>query len=194
MGRLAGRKLTALSIVFLVAPAVISCSSSAPAQTKQAAPPKAAPSREVYRVRQIPLNEKQILGVSAAEDALRQITDAAPEGIDKPSPETLEKLDSVARANGLASYEEYNIVIENLVLVCRGVDPVTKKYVGTDASIRAQIAQIKADRKIDAGDKELALANLKSELSMSWPAVKYRRNIELVAKDCKHATALELLD
>jgi hypothetical protein len=73
-------------------------------------------------VRQIALTEKQIKGMLAASKDMDVITDNAPEDIDKLSAETTEKLDAVARRNGLASYDEYKVIGENIGLVFGGFD------------------------------------------------------------------------
>ena len=41
-----------------------------------------------------------------------------------------------------------------------GIDPATKKYVGGEAVIKAQIAQVQADKKMSAKDKKEALDDL----------------------------------
>ena len=44
-----------------------------------------------------------------------------------------------------------------------GFDPATKKYVGPEAVIKAQIAQVEADKKMSAKDKKEALADLNDD-------------------------------
>ena len=63
-----------------------------------------------------------------------------------------------------------------------GFDPATRKYVGSEAVIKAQIAQVQADKKIPAKDKKEVLADLNAALKSPAPAVENKGNIDLVAK------------
>ena len=92
------------------------------------------------------------------------------------------QLDAVAKKNGFAGYDEYNSVVDNISLVLGGFDPATKKYVGTEAVIKAQIAQVQADKKMPAKDKKEALADLNEALKSPPPAIENKGNIDLVAK------------
>ena len=67
------------------------------------------------------------------------ITEKLPENA-KPDPKVTAQLEAVAKKNGFAGYDEYNDVVDNISLVLGGFDPATKKYVGTEAVIKAQIA------------------------------------------------------
>jgi hypothetical protein len=66
--------------------------------------------------------------------------------------------------------------------VLSGFDPATKKYVGSEAVIKAQIAQVQADKKMSAKDKKDALADLNQALKAPEPAIENKGNIDLVAK------------
>ena len=104
-------------------------------------------------MKQIALTEKQIEGVLAAGKDMDAITEKLPENA-KPDPKVTAQLDAVAKKNGFASYDEYNDVIDNISLVIAGFDPATKKYVGNEAVIKAQIAQVQADKKMSAQGQE----------------------------------------
>ena len=67
-------------------------------------------------------------------------------------------------------------------LVLAGFDPTTKKYVGSEAVIRAQIAQVQADKDMPEEDKKEALADLENALKSPAPPVKNKGNIDLVAQ------------
>jgi hypothetical protein len=108
--------------------------------------------RQVVSVKQMPLTEAQVQGVLAAAHSIYDITDNAPEDIDKLSPETVAKLDAVASKNGFASYDEYKTVRQNIGLVSAGIDPVTHKYIGREAVIRTQISRVRADKKMSSED------------------------------------------
>ena len=63
-----------------------------------------------------------------------------------------------------------------------GFDPVTKKYVGTEAVIKSQMSVIQADKKMSAKDKKDALADLTQALKAPEPPIENKGNIDLVAK------------
>jgi hypothetical protein len=159
------------------------------AQAKQAPPKQAAPAQtapppaqqEAPALKQIALTEKLIEGVLAAQKDVDAITDKIPDNA-KPDPKIDAQLDAVAKKNGFASYDEYNTVVDNISLVLGGFDPATKKFVGADVVLKAQIAQIQADKKMSAKDKKEALADLNEALKTPPPAIENKGNIDLVAK------------
>ena len=73
-------------------------------------------------------------------------------------------------------------MIDNISLVLAGFDPASKKYVGTEAIIKAQITQVQADKKLSAKDKKEALADLDGALKSPGPAVENKGNIDIVGK------------
>jgi hypothetical protein len=157
------------------------------AQAKQAPPKQAAPAQAVpppqaeLQIKQLALTEKQVEGVLSAAKEMDPITEKIPENA-KPDPKITAQLDGVAKKNGFASYDEYNSVVDNISLVLGGFDPATKKYVGTETVIKAQIAQVQADKKMPAKDKKEALADLNDALKTPLPAIENKANIDLVAK------------
>jgi hypothetical protein len=171
----------ALSIACLAAALAMLPATGAFAQAKQ--PPAAAQAapQEVPAVKQMALTEKQVQGVLAAQKDMDAITDKLSEN-SKPDPKVTASLEAVAKKNGFASYDEYNNVVDNISLVLAGFDPATKKYVGSDAVIKAQIAQVQADTKMPAKDKKEALADLNEALKQPAPAIENKGNIDLVGK------------
>jgi hypothetical protein len=153
------------------------------APPKQSAPAQAAPppAAEVPAVKQIALTEAQIAGVLSAQKDIDAITDKIPEDA-KPDPKVDAQLDDVARKNGFASYDEYNTVVDNISIVLGGFDPATKKFVGAEAVIKAQIARVEADNKMPAKDKKEMLADLNEALKFPPPAIEHKGNIDLVAR------------
>jgi hypothetical protein len=178
----------ALSVACLALAISAMSSGEVLAQAKQAPPKQSAPAQaapppaaEAPTVKQIALTEKQIQGVLAASKDVDAITDKIPDNA-KPDPKVDAQLEAVAKKNGFASYDEYNTVVDNISLVLGGVDPATKKYVGAEAVIKTQIAQINADKKMSAKDKKDALADLNEALKQPQPAVQNKGNIDLVVK------------
>ena len=153
------------------------------APPKQAAPAQAAPPppQQEAPLKQIALTEKQVEGVLAASKEMDPITEKIPENA-KPDPKITAQLEGIAKKNGFASYDDYNLVVDNISLVLGGFDPATKKYVGAEAVIKAQIAQVQADKKMSAKDKKEALADLNDALKSPPPAIENKGNIDLVGK------------
>ena len=173
--------LTALGLACLLSAATLGASGPVFAQAKQAAPaPQAAPA-QAPALKQIALTDKQLDAVIAAQKDMDAITEKLPENA-APDQKALAQLDAVAKKHGFASYDDYSNVIDNISLVLGGFDPATKKYVGADAVIKAQIAQIQADKKMPAKDKKEALDELNQALKTPAPAVENKGNIDLVAK------------
>jgi len=172
----------ALSTVCFVA--VVSAT-GALAQANQAPMTQTVPAQQAAPqppvVKQMALTDKQIEGVLAAQKDMDAVTEKLPEG-SKPDPKVTTQLDDVAKKNGFAGYEEYNNVIDNISIVLAGFDPATKKYVGPEAVIKAQIAQVEADKKMSAKDKKDALAELNQALNAPLPPVENKGNIDLVTK------------
>jgi hypothetical protein len=169
----------AFSISAVSSSAVLAQAKMAPAPKQQAAPPPAA--AQAPALKQIALTDKQIEQVLAAQKDVDAITDKIPENA-KPDPKIDAQLDAVAKKAGFANYEEYNTVVDNISLVLGGFDPATKKYVGAETVMKAQLAQIQADKKMSAKDKEEALADINEALKSPPPAIENKGNIDLVGK------------
>ena len=176
--------LTALGVACLLSAASLASSGTAFAQAKQQPAPaqQAAPAQQqAPTLKQIALTDKQLDGVLAAQKDVDAITEKLPENA-APDQKVIAQLDGVAKKNGFSSYDDYNNVVDNISLVLGGFDPATKKYVGTEAVIKAQIAQVQADRKMPAKDKKEALDELNEALKTPSPAIENKGNIDLVGK------------
>jgi hypothetical protein len=174
--------LTAFGVACLLSVATLASSGVAFAQAKQAAPAQpAAPAQAAPALKQIALTDKQLDGVLAAQKDMDAITEKLPENT-APDAKVIAQLDGVAKKHGFASYDDYNNVVDNISLVLGGFDPTTKKYVGNEAVIKAQIAQVEADKKMPAKDKKEALDELNDALKTPAPAVENKANVDLVGK------------
>jgi hypothetical protein len=189
-GRSAASVLNILGLISSIA--IAAAGDDALAQVKKDTEPvQAAPQKQFFPVRQMLLTEKQIQGLLAATEEVNATTDGAPEDIDKLRPETIAKLDAIAKKHGLANYDEYKKVDQNAGLIMSGFDEVTRKYVGREALIKLRIARVKADKKMSADEKKDELTDLNDQLQFALPLVEYKANIDLVAKhyDRLRATA-----
>ena len=180
------RPVVALSAACLAAATAIASTGEALAQATQAppnqiTPAQAAPPAQRPALKQIALTEKQIEGVLAAQKEMDAITAKLPDNA-TPDPKITAQLDGVARNNGFANYDEYNNIVDNIGIVLAGFDPATKQYVGTDVVIKAQIAQVEAEKKMSPNEKKEALAELNDALRSPASPIENKGNIDLVAK------------
>src|SRR5712675_1179131 len=175
MREIARPLVRALSLACLAAMIAVLSSGEVPAQ---AAPP---PPQQETPLKQIALTEAQVQGVLSAAKEMDPIVEKIPENA-KPDPKITSQLEAVAKKNGFASYDEYNTVVDNISLVLGGFDPATKKFVGAETVIKAQIAQVQADKKMPAKDKKAALADLNDALKQPAPQIENKGNIDLVGK------------
>jgi hypothetical protein len=169
----------ALSVTCLAAALAVVSSGDALAQSQMA--PAQGASQEAPPLKQMALTEKQIQGVLAASKEMDAVMAKLPEDA-QPDAKTQAQLEAIAKKNGFASYDDYNNVADNIGLVISGFDPATKKYVGNQAVVKAQIAQVQADKTMSPKDKKDALADLNEALKSPPPAIQNKGNIDLVAK------------
>jgi hypothetical protein len=128
----------------------------------------------------MPLTEKLLQGCLAATAEIDETTDSTEEGTDKLHPETIAKLNAVAKKNGLASYDQYKQIGANAGLVMSGYDDVAKRYVGREALIKLSIARVKGDKKMSAEDKKESPTDLNDQLQFALLPLQYKDNINLV--------------
>jgi hypothetical protein len=173
--------VTSLSLACLAALLAVVPAGGAFAQNKMAPAPAAAPPQQ-QQLKQIALTEKQIDGAVAASKEMDPIT-AKLQPNAKPDPKVIAQLEAVAKKNGFASYDEYNTVMDNISAVFGGIDPASKKYVGSEAVLKAQIAEVQADKKMSPKDKKAALDDLNAALKEPAPEIQNKGNIDLVVKN-----------
>jgi hypothetical protein len=177
--------VTALIVACCVASFAALSTQSALAQAKDQAKKDQAPPAQAGQppqLKQITLSDKQVDGVIAAQKEMNPITDKLPDNA-PPDAKVIAQLEAIAKKNGFASFDEYNNVVDNISLVMGGIDPQTKKYVGSEAVIKSQITQVQADKKMSANDKKQALADLNAALKAPEPQVENKGNIDLIIKN-----------
>ena len=170
----------ALGVACFAASIAFVSTGSALAQAKPAPAQQNAPAQQPA-LKQVALTDKQIEAVIAAAKDMDAITEKLPANT-KPDPKITAQFEAVAKKNGFASYDEYNNVVDNISIVLAGFDPATKKYVGSEAVIKGQMALVQADKKMSAKDKKEALADLAQALKAPEPPIENKGNIDLVAK------------
>ena len=133
-------------------------------------------------MKQIALTQAQIdNAVSAAKD-VDAITAKLPQNA-PPSAKAIAQLDGAVKKRGFASYDDYETVMGNISLEMDGIDHQTKKFIGSEAALKQQIEQVKADKQMSAADKKDALANLNAALKFKAPEIANKGNIDLVIKN-----------
>ena len=148
---------------------------AAPLQLAQAEPTQA---------KEVALSQQQIDGIIAAQPQMQAIESKLPQGAeDKPDPKVEANLEGVAKKNGFSGLGEYADVSSSIGLVMSGIDPETKAYVGPEAVIKKQMAQVKADTSMPPKEKKEALDELAAALQPAAAAKPSRNNIDLVTKN-----------
>jgi hypothetical protein len=146
---------------------------------------------EPWGPKQVPLTEVLIKQYLAAQKDIEAVLgDAPPQTTDRPDPKIAAKLDAIAKKYQFASYDEFNRVAGNIAIILEGVDPKTKKYVGSDVVLRQEIAAVQADKKMSPADKNAALAELNGDLKALVP-IQNKANIDLVLKHYDELAAEE---
>jgi len=134
------------------------------------------------QLKQIALTQTQIDNAIASQKdmdaATRKLRRNAP-----PSSTVIAKLDGVAKKHGFASFDEYNTVIGNISIVMDGIDPQTKSYIGSDAGLKQQIEEVKANKQMSAADKKKALTDLDFASKFKDPEIQNKGNIDLVIQN-----------
>lgn len=133
------------------------------------------------QLKQIALTQTQIDNVLASQKEIAAITKKLPRNA-PPSSKAMAQLEDVAKAHGFASFDEYNTVIGNISLVMDGIDPETKKYIGSDAALKLQVEQVKANKQMSAANKKRELAYLAMALDAKEPD-QNQGNVDLVIQN-----------
>ena len=162
---------TALSIACLAAS--FGALSAHPARAQAGGPPP---------LKQIALTQAQIDNAVTSAKDIDAITAKLPQNA-PPSQKVMAQLDGVAKKHGFASYDDYETVMGNISLVMDGIDHQTKKFIGSEAALKQQIDQVKANTKMSAANKKQALANLDMALKAKAPEIANKGNIDLVIKN-----------
>jgi hypothetical protein len=171
----------ALSIACLAASMSLLSSTDVLAQAKQQMAPAPAAQQAPPPVKQMALTDKQIEGVLSSSNEMDAITAKLPENA-APDAKAMAQLDAVAKKHGFASFDDYSNVTDNIGMVMSGIDQASKKYVGNEAVLKAQIAQVQADKKMSPQDKKETLADLNDALKNPAPPIQNKGNIDLVIK------------
>lgn len=180
-------RINTTGLLLLCAAAALAAASGAEAQTaaKPAAPAAAATSPQAAdagQVKQIALTPALVEQFVAAKTDIDAVLDKLPDGVDQPDPATLGKLDTVAKSHKFDDYNQYDATETNIGIVMAGIDPSTKQYIGPEAVIKKQIAEVQADKQIAAKDKTETVDQLKAAMA-TLPKLQFAGNVDLVVKN-----------
>ncbi len=165
--------------------AMVAAGSGADAQSvAQAAPAAAAvgAAGDAAQIRQIALTPALVDQFMAAKKDIDAVLDKLPDGVDQPDPATLGKLDTVAKTHKFDDYNQYDATETNIGIVMAGIDPSTKQYIGPEAVIKKQIAEVQADKQIAAKDKTDTVDQLKAAIA-TLPKLQFAGNVDVVVKN-----------
>ena len=130
---------------------------------------------------QIALTDAQVQSYLDAQSEMAGLTTKQDGAEDKPDPKVEAQLDAIAKKHNFASLDDFSVVEANIGMVMDGVDPQTRKYVGADAVLKKQIAEVQSDKSMAAADKKAALAEMNGALKAVQP-LKYQANAAIVVK------------
>jgi hypothetical protein len=188
------RTITRPTLVFLGLAAVIPAASgafaqssttnpaSAPTTPPAAAAPQTPAAAGADQVQQITLTPALVEQFLAAKKDIDAVLDKLPDGVDQPDPATMVKLDAVAKTNKFDGFKQYSLTESNIGIVMAGVDPETKKYIGPEAVIKKQIAEVQADKQIAAKDKKDTVDQLNAAMA-TIPKLQNPGNVDVVVKN-----------
>lgn len=165
-----------------VAPALAQATAPSTPAPQTPAPASPSASDDAAQVQQMALTPAQVDSYLAAKKDMDAVLDKLPDGADQPDPATMAKLDATAKTYKLDSYHQYDMVDTNIGLVMAGMDPATKTYIGPEAVIKKQIAQVQADKQLSDKDKKDTVDQLNAAVN-TIPKLQYPGNVDVVAKN-----------
>jgi len=118
--------------------------------------------------KEVQLTEKHLEGYIAAQPKMAAAQEA--------------EFESIAKAHGFASLDEFDTVEANILLIFDGIDdPKSKTFAEPPVQIKRKIDEIGRDKSIGEADKKKALTELNEALKSARP-VQFPGNIELVRR------------
>ena len=81
-----------------------------------------------------------------AQKDIKAITDKLPENT-SPDAKAMPQLEADREEARLCQLDEYNTVVDNISLVMGGIDPQTKKYVGSETVIKRRSPRSRPTRR-----------------------------------------------
>ena len=130
-------------------------------------------------VKQIKLNEKQILGFIASQKDLASIAGKIQSAGDKPDAALQAELEAIAKKHGFQSFNELDEVAANISIVMAGLDPQTGVFTEPVEALKKELVDVQGDNTIPDADKKQLITELEDAIK-NTPSVQNKENIELV--------------
>ena len=147
------------------------------------APRMAAAQTQDLEVIQIQLTADEVSDYIAAQQDLERVIVRLPEDRpEMPGAKSRSDVEAILRRHNFDSLDDYNVISRNIALVLEGIDPTTGAYVGADAVLKRQLAELEADPSVSPDEKQAASEELNAAMKATVP-VKFPGNIDLVVKN-----------
>jgi hypothetical protein len=136
------------------------------------------------------LTEKDVQNFIAAQKPIKAALDKIPEDKrDQPDAPMQAALDKLAAGFGFKDYGDFDEVGSNIQFILQGFDSEKKTFIGHEAVIKNEIANVTADKSMKPKDKAEELEQLKDALAHVDP-VKYKESIPVVTKHYAELSAI----
>ncbi len=100
-----------------------------------------------------------------------------------PDAKLMAQLDAAAKKGGFSGYDQYGQTEAAISAVMDGIDPDTKTFVGAQAVLKKQIAQIQADKTLKPADKKQALEQMNDALKSAGSDQPPAGNVSVVTQN-----------
>ena len=167
----ASRAALAAVILVLAAPVGLGI---AMAQDKGATPQIEA------QPKQVPLTQKSLDNLIAAQKKIREIEAKTPVNAKGPDAKMEGEIDTALKSNGFANGGDFADASYSVGVVLAGVDPDSGKFIGAEAATKKQIDEVKADKQMPPKEKKEALDELDQTLKAASTDKPPQGNIDLV--------------
>lgn len=135
--------------------------------------------------KQVALTQKQIDGLIASQKEVRDIESKMPQDAKGPDPKIDAKIEAVVKKHGFSGMDEYSSVSYSVGVVLAGMDPESGEYIGAQAAIKKQMAEVEADKKMPPKEKKEALGELKASMESASDEKPMAGNAEIVKKNAE---------
>ena len=139
--------------------------------------------------KQIELTEDQVVKYIKAYSALNDVFERIDKAGDKPDPELMEELETIARKHDFKSFEHLDLVAQNIAFIMTGYNPESGKFVEPRVAINDEIASLRKDQDIPENERKKLIGELE-EIAQITPEIKFKSNVELLKKYVKQLDSL----
>lgn len=151
------------------------------AMTALTASGSAQEAASVPEFNQLQLTEQHLTAFIAAQGDLAAISKRIEAAGDKEDPKLDADLEALAKKHGFESFEKLEDVASNIMFVLDVTDPKSGEFRDPKDDIKAEIAEVMADKTISAEEKSKRKAQLEEDMA-SMPTLKFKENIAIVHK------------